>query len=57
MSNLDSVLPPLSTPDTFSFPYPHPYDIQVQLMQVVFRAIEDRKIAIVSPSSCRSSQV
>jgi chromosome transmission fidelity protein 1 len=40
-------LPPLPTPETFDFPYPKPYDIQLQLMQTVFRAIEDRKIAIV----------
>jgi chromosome transmission fidelity protein 1 len=41
------LLPVLPTPDHFDFPYPHPYDIQLQLMQTVFRAIEDRKIAIV----------
>lgn len=47
-SSLSSVaVPALPTPDTFDFPYPKPYDIQFQLMQAVFRAIEDRKIAIV----------
>lgn len=39
---------PLPTPASFDFPYPQPYDIQVGLMKTVFRAIEDRKIAIVS---------
>jgi len=39
--------PSLPTPERFDFPYPKPYDIQLQLMQTVFRAIEDRKIAIV----------
>jgi chromosome transmission fidelity protein 1 len=37
----------LPTPTSFAFPYPQPYSIQVELMQTVFRAIEDRKIAIV----------
>jgi hypothetical protein len=40
-------MPPLDTPETFPFPYAKPYDIQVQLMQVVFEAIENGKIAIV----------
>lgn len=40
--------PCLPTPETFPFPYPKPYDIQLDLMRVVFRAIEDGKIAIVS---------
>lgn len=39
---------PLPTPEAFDFPYPKPYDIQLDLMKTVFRAIEDRKIAIVS---------
>lgn len=43
-----SATPSLSTPETFPFPYPKPYDIQLDLMRVVFRAIEDGKIAIVS---------
>ena len=46
-SSFDIPLPTLPTPDTFVFPYPSPYPIQVQLMQTVFRAVEDRKIAIV----------
>ena len=48
-------LPSLPTPSYFRFPYPNPYDIQLQLMQTVFRAIEDRKIAIVGYKipSCR----
>lgn len=41
---LDATLP---TPTAFDFPYPQPYAIQLELMQTVFRAIEDRKIAIV----------
>lgn len=44
----ESATPSLSTPETFPFPYPKPYDIQLDLMRVVFRAIEDGKIAIVS---------
>ena len=44
----DTSLPTLPTPDAFLFPYASPYPIQVQLMQTVFRAVEDRKIAIVS---------
>ena len=47
MEASSSVLPALATPEIFAFPYPQPYDIQLQLMQTVFRAIEDRKIAIV----------
>lgn len=39
---------PLPTPASFAFPYPQPYDIQNDLMKTVFRAIEERKIAIVS---------
>ena len=46
-SSLDVPLPSLPTPEAFDFPYPKPYDIQLQLMQTVFRAVEDRKIAIV----------
>lgn len=37
----------LATPTSFPFPFAKPYDIQVQLMQTVFQAIEERKIAIV----------
>jgi hypothetical protein len=39
---------PLATPSSFDFPYPQPYEIQLDLMKTVFRAIEDKKIAIVS---------
>lgn len=42
------ILPPLATPDSFLFPYSQPYSIQLDLMRTVFRAIEERKIAIVS---------
>lgn len=38
---------PLVAPDSFSFPYPTPYAIQRDLMQTVFAAIEQSKIAIV----------
>lgn len=41
-------LPALPVPETFPFPYPQPYEIQLDLMRTVFRAIEERKIAIVS---------
>jgi chromosome transmission fidelity protein 1 len=38
----------LSTPDSFPiFPYDAPYDIQLNLMQHLYRAIEDRVIAVV----------
>lgn len=38
----------LSTPDSFPiFPYDNPYDIQLNLMQHLYRAIEDRAIAVV----------
>ncbi|WVW82792.1 hypothetical protein I302_104803 [Kwoniella bestiolae CBS 10118] len=51
-----SGLPPLPTPTSFPFPYPQPYDIQLDLMKVVFRAIEDRKIGIVeSPTGTGKS--
>ncbi|KIR32908.1 chromosome transmission fidelity protein 1 [Cryptococcus deuterogattii MMRL2647] len=51
-----SATPSLSTPETFPFPYPKPYDIQLDLMRVVFRAIEDGKIAIVeSPTGTGKS--
>lgn len=43
----DGLLASLPTPARFDFPYPQPYDIQLDLMKTVFRAIEDRKIAIV----------
>ncbi|KAK4687746.1 chromosome transmission fidelity protein 1, partial [Tremellales sp. Uapishka_1] len=47
---------PLETPASFNFPYLQPYDIQLQLMQTVFRAIEDGKIAIVeSPTGTGKS--
>ncbi|WVQ99004.1 hypothetical protein IAU59_006136 [Kwoniella sp. CBS 9459] len=49
-------VPSLPTPESFPFPYPKPYDIQLQLMQTVFRAIEDGKIAIVeSPTGTGKS--
>lgn len=41
-------VPPLETPASFPFPYAKPYSIQVDLMRVVFEAIENGKIAIVS---------
>lgn len=44
----DVAIPPLKTPASFPFPYAKPYDIQVDLMRVVFEAIESGKIAIVS---------
>ena len=40
-------LPHLDTPTSFAFPYAKPYDIQLQLMQTVFAAIEQGKIGIV----------
>lgn len=43
-----AAIPPLQTPESFPFPYVKPYDIQVDLMRVVFEAIESGKIAIVS---------
>jgi hypothetical protein len=45
-------VPPLQTPEAFPFPYARPYDIQVQLMKVVFEAIESGKIAIVRVLFC-----
>ncbi|KAK1925113.1 helicase C-terminal domain-containing protein [Papiliotrema laurentii] len=46
----------LPVPDTFPFPYPTPYSIQVDLMRTVFRAIEEKKIAIVeSPTGTGKS--
>lgn len=47
----------LPTPTTFDFPYPNPYPIQLDLMQTVFRAIEDRKIAIVRYDSPKESRL
>jgi chromosome transmission fidelity protein 1 len=41
-------VPPLETPKSFPFPYAKPYGIQVDLMRIVFEAIENGKIAIVS---------
>lgn len=41
------VVPHLETPSSFPFPFT-PYQIQLDLMQTVFSAIEDEKIAIVS---------
>jgi hypothetical protein len=38
---------PLPTPTDFSFPYATPYPIQDELMQLVYHAIETKKIAIV----------
>lgn len=49
MSEGDKVEVTLLTPETFPFPYPTPYGIQVDLMRTVFEAIEQKKIAIVSP--------
>lgn len=43
----DVVVPTLETPARFAFPFPKPYDIQLQLMQTVFSAIENSQIAIV----------
>ena len=38
----------LPTPDAFlAFPYDPPYDIQTNLMQHLYTAIEQRKVAIV----------
>ena len=38
----------LSTPDTFPiFPYDNPYDIQLNLMQYLYSAIEDKAVAVV----------
>lgn len=38
----------LSTPESFPiFPYDKPYDIQLNLMQHLYQAIEDRAIAVV----------
>ena len=38
----------LSTPDAFpAFPYDKPYDIQLELMQHLYRAIEDKAVAVV----------
>ncbi|KAJ9115084.1 hypothetical protein QFC22_005412 [Naganishia vaughanmartiniae] len=49
-------IPPLETPEIFPFPYAKPYGIQVQLMKVVFKAIENGKIAIVeSPTGTGKS--
>ncbi|WVQ77661.1 hypothetical protein IAR50_007349 [Cryptococcus sp. DSM 104548] len=52
----DIPAPALPTPEKFPFPYPTPYGIQVDFMKTVFRAIEDRKIAIVeSPTGTGKS--
>jgi len=50
----------LSTPETFPiFPYDQPYDIQLNLMQHLYRAIEDKAVAVVeSPTgtvNCQSA--
>lgn len=38
----------LSTPDSFPiFPYEEPYNIQLSLMQHLYRAIEDRSVAVI----------
>ena len=50
-------VPPLKTPESFPFPYAKPYDIQVDLMRVVFEAIECRKIAIVSDTGQLDPQI
>jgi Rad3-related DNA helicase len=51
MSTTNPPPPPyhLLPPPSFPFPYPSPYSIQLDLMRTVFSAIEDGKIAIVSP--------
>lgn len=47
---------PLPEPESFSFPYATPYPIQTELMYLVYRAIEDEKIAIVqSPTGTVST--
>jgi len=48
----------LSTPDAFPiFPYDKPYDIQLSLMQHLYRAIEDKAIAVVeSPTGTVNRQ-
>lgn len=47
------IVPHLATPTSFPFPFT-PYKIQLDLMQTVFGAIEDGRIAIVS---CHESDV
>lgn len=49
MSEEEKVEVTLPTPEIFPFPYTTPYGIQVDLMRTVFEAIEQKKIAIVSP--------
>ncbi|WVO14193.1 hypothetical protein L204_101825 [Cryptococcus depauperatus] len=54
--SVEDAIPSLQTPESFPFPYPKPYDIQLDLMQTVFQAIEDKKIAIVeSPTGTGKS--
>lgn len=49
----DVVVPTLETPARFAFPFPRPYEIQLQLMQTVFSAIEQSQIAIVKDQISR----
>ena len=58
-ARMDSSLS-LSTPDAFPiFPYDAPYDIQLNLMRHLYKAIEDKAVAVVeSPTgtvNCQSA--
>lgn len=44
----DPAVPLLDTPSQYAFPFPKPYDIQTDLMQTVFEAVERKRVAIVS---------
>lgn len=56
-ASMDSSLS-LSTPDSFPiFPYDEPYDIQLDLMQHLYRVIEDRAVAVIeSPTGTVNHQ-